>query len=56
MCASVFEIAIGATGVVGLMLRYTGPLSIFPTVTLLGLSLFKSAAAFAAKQWWICLM
>jgi len=56
MCAAVFEIVIGATGVVGAMLRFIGPLCICPTVSLLGFSLFKSAAAFASKQWWIAML
>jgi len=56
MCAAVFEVVIGVTGAVGAMLRFIGPLCICPTVSLLGLSLFKSAAAFAAKQWWIAML
>lgn len=56
MCAALFEIFLGASGIVGTMLKYIGPLSICPTVTLLGLSLFKSAAGLAAKQWWICIV
>jgi len=56
MCAAVFEIVLGATGVIGAMLHYVGPLCICPTVSLLGLSLFKSASEFAAKQWWIAML
>jgi len=56
MCAAMFEVVIGATGLVGSMLRFIGPLCICPTVSLLGLSMFKSAATFAAKQWYIALM
>ena len=32
----------------------SGPLTIMPTITLLGLQMFKGAAVYAAKQWWIC--
>jgi len=56
MCAALFEIVIGATGAVGAMLRFIGPLCICPTVSLLGFSLFQSAAVFAAKQWWIAVL
>jgi len=56
MCAALFEIVIGATGAVGAMLRFIGPLCICPTVSLLGFSLFHSAAVFAAKQWWIAIL
>lgn len=54
MCGALFEVILGASGLVGVLLKYIGPLSICPTVSLLGFSLFRSAAAFAAKQWWIC--
>jgi len=56
MCAAVFEVLLGATGAVGFLLRFIGPLCICPTVSLLGFSLFKSAAEFAAKQWWIAIL
>jgi len=56
MCVALFEVVIGATGAIGAMLRFVSPLCICPTVSLLGFSLFKSAAAFAAKQWWIAIL
>jgi len=55
MVAAMFEALLGLTGAVGVLLRYIGPLSICPTISLLGLSLFKPAAAYGAKQWWICI-
>ena len=56
MVASLFEVVIGFTGLIGLLLRFIGPLSITPTITLIGLGLFRLAAAKAATQWWIALM
>ncbi|KAK2192536.1 hypothetical protein NP493_28g06024 [Ridgeia piscesae] len=56
LVASLIEVFMGLTGIVGVLLRYIGPLSICPTIGLLGLSLFKSAGEFAAKQWWICIL
>ena len=56
MVASLLEVVMGFTGIVGTLLKYIGPLSICPTIGLLGLSLFKSAGEFAAKQWWICIL
>lgn len=56
MVAAVVEVVLGASGLVGVLLRFIGPLSICPTVSLLGLSLFKSAAGFAGKQWWIAIV
>ncbi|RUS74744.1 hypothetical protein EGW08_017495, partial [Elysia chlorotica] len=51
--ASLFQIVIGASGLMSIILRYVGPLTITPTITLIGLSLFEVAAAKAATQWWI---
>jgi nucleobase transporter 1/2 len=56
MVAALVEMLLGLSGAVGVLLRYIGPLSICPTISLLGLSLFKAAAGFGAKQWWICMM
>jgi len=51
--SSLFEVLIGLSGVTGLLLRYIGPLTVAPIITLVGLSLFDAAAGFAAKNWYI---
>ncbi|GFO34288.1 solute carrier family 23 member 1 [Plakobranchus ocellatus] len=51
--ASLFQVIIGLSGAISFVLRYIGPLTITPTVTLIGLSLFEVAAEKAATQWWI---
>ncbi|GFR78222.1 solute carrier family 23 member 1 [Elysia marginata] len=51
--ASLFQILLGVSGLMAFILRYIGPLTITPTITLIGLSLFEVAAAKAATQWWI---
>ena len=56
MVAAMFEVLLGLTGAVGVLLNYIGPLAICPTVSLLGLSLFRSAAVYGAHQWWICIL
>ncbi|ELT95871.1 hypothetical protein CAPTEDRAFT_174658 [Capitella teleta] len=53
MVASLLEVILGFSGTIGFLLRYIGPLSIAPTISLLGISLFRSAAEKAALQWWI---
>lgn len=53
IAASVFEIAIGYFGLVGLLLRFITPLTIAPTITLVGLSLVSHGADMAAKNWYI---
>ena len=44
MVSSLFQIVIGFTGLVGFLLRFIGPLTIAPTITLVGVALFKVAA------------
>ncbi|CAH1787820.1 unnamed protein product [Owenia fusiformis] len=56
MVASTFEILLGFTGLVGLVLRFFGPLVISPTVSILGLALFNTASNLASKQWWIAIL
>ena len=45
------EIAVGATGLVGRMLRFVGPITIAPTIALIGLSLYKFGAPVAGSHW-----
>ena len=54
--ASLLQIIVGFSGIVGILLRFIGPLAIAPTIALIGLSLASAAADFCAKQWWIALM
>ncbi|MFQ6610271.1 MAG: uracil-xanthine permease family protein, partial [Fidelibacterota bacterium] len=48
---SVIEIFIGASGLVGKLLRFVGPITIAPTIALIGLALFKFGAPEAGKHW-----
>jgi nucleobase transporter 1/2 len=48
---AVFEIFVGATGLVGKMLKYIGPVTIAPTIALIGLALFKFGAPTAGTHW-----
>ncbi|XP_063855234.1 solute carrier family 23 member 2-like isoform X4 [Scylla paramamosain] len=51
--ASLFQVVIGFTGVVGILLRWITPLVIVPTITLIGFSLFQVAANKASSHWGI---
>ncbi|KAJ7386684.1 hypothetical protein OS493_006692 [Desmophyllum pertusum] len=51
--SSLFQIVIGFTGLVGFLLRFIGPLTIAPTITLVGVSLFRVAAGNAGNHWGI---
>lgn len=50
MLSSLFQIAIGFTGLVGFLIRFIGPVTIGPTVTLVGIALFNEAADRAGKS------
>lgn len=43
MVASLLEMFIGFSGLVGYLLRFIGPLTVAPTITLVGMALFPVA-------------
>uniref|UniRef100_H2YFV8 Solute carrier family 23 member 2 n=1 Tax=Ciona savignyi TaxID=51511 RepID=H2YFV8_CIOSA len=53
MVASCTQVFLGLTGLVGLLMSRIGPLTIAPTITLVGLGLFGPAGDFAGKHWGI---
>ncbi|MEJ2084381.1 MAG: solute carrier family 23 protein, partial [Acidobacteriota bacterium] len=50
---SLVEVAIGYSGMVGRLLKFVGPVSIAPTIALIGLSLFRLGAPEAGTHWGI---
>ncbi|KAG7233320.1 hypothetical protein CRUP_022637, partial [Coryphaenoides rupestris] len=53
LVASLLQIFLGMTGLVGLVLRFIGPLAIAPTINLIGLSLFIEAGKKCGTHWGI---
>ncbi|XP_058958308.2 solute carrier family 23 member 2-like [Pocillopora verrucosa] len=51
--SALFQILIGFTGLIGVLLRFIGPLTIAPTITLVGVALFHVAAEHAGNHWGI---
>ncbi|XP_076606219.1 solute carrier family 23 member 1 [Chaetodon auriga] len=49
--SSVVEVVIGLCGLPGLLLEYIGPLTVTPTVSLIGLSVFTTAGDRAGSHW-----
>ena len=47
------QVVLGYTGLVGKILRFVTPLTIVPTVSLVGITLFEHAAETASKHWGI---
>ena len=56
MVSALFQVLIGFSGVIGLLLRFIGPLVITPTIALVGLSLFSAAGNFASTQWGVAFL
>ncbi|XP_062317071.1 xan_ur_permease domain-containing protein [Osmerus eperlanus] len=56
MVGSLFQVLVGFSGLIGLFMRFIGPLTIAPTIALIGLSLFDSAGTSAGNHWGISSM
>uniref|UniRef100_A0A3B3Z8Q7 Uncharacterized protein n=1 Tax=Periophthalmus magnuspinnatus TaxID=409849 RepID=A0A3B3Z8Q7_9GOBI len=56
MVGSLFQVFVGFSGLIGLFMRFIGPLTIAPTISLIGLSLFDSAGTSAGNHWGISAM
>ncbi|XP_054476436.1 xan_ur_permease domain-containing protein [Anoplopoma fimbria] len=56
MVGSLFQVFVGFSGLIGLFMRFIGPLTIAPTISLIGLSLFDSAGTSAGNHWGISSM
>jgi nucleobase transporter 1/2 len=51
-----FVVAFGFSGIMSFALKYIGPLSITPIISLTGFSLIPVGYDLASGQWWIALM
>ena len=56
MVAGAFHTFVGATGIVGVLLRFIGPITIVPTVLLIGLYMIKATAKFVVVHWGVALL
>ncbi|KAM3925977.1 solute carrier family 23 member 1 [Leptodactylus fuscus] len=54
--SSLVEIVIGFVGLPGALLNYIGPLTVAPTISLIGLSVFEAAGERAGSHWGISIM
>ena len=52
---SIFEMFLGITGAAGFLLRFIGPLTIAPTIMLIGLSLMNVTIRSCETYWWMAL-
>ncbi|XP_073506309.1 solute carrier family 23 member 1-like isoform X2 [Phyllobates terribilis] len=56
MVASCFQILVGFSGLIGFLMKFIGPLTIAPTITLIALPLFEAAGNDAGTHWGISIM
>ncbi|EDV23956.1 uncharacterized protein TRIADDRAFT_26431, partial [Trichoplax adhaerens] len=56
MLSSLFQIIIGFSGIIGLCLRFIGPITIAPTITLVGLTLIDAATFYSSSHWGMALL
>ncbi|XP_058469760.1 solute carrier family 23 member 1-like isoform X1 [Solea solea] len=56
MVASLLQIIVGFSGLIGFLMRFIGPLTIAPTISLIGLSLYDSAGEKTGSHWGISAM
>ncbi|VDI61298.1 Hypothetical predicted protein [Mytilus galloprovincialis] len=53
MVASVFEIILGASGILTILLRFIGPLTVAPTIMMMGLGVLQPGYELAGSHWGI---
>ena len=56
MIAGGLHVLVGLTGVVGLLLRFIGPITVVPALTIMALYVFSATVRFAKAQWGITVM
>ncbi len=54
--ASLVQVLLGGTGLLGLLMRYIGPLTVVPTILLIGLSMFSPIVAMCQHQWGVAFL
>nr|XP_033783197.1 solute carrier family 23 member 1 isoform X2 [Geotrypetes seraphini] len=54
--SSIVEVFIGLVGLPGALLSYIGPLTVTPTISLIGLSVFQAAGERAGSHWGISIL
>lgn len=53
MAAAGLEIFVGASGCISILLRFIGPLTVAPTIMMMGLGVIDTGFEMAGKHWGI---
>lgn len=56
MIAGALHTLVGVTGVVGFLLRFVGPVTVVPALTIMALYVYSATVRFARAQWGIAIM
>ncbi|XP_033757181.1 solute carrier family 23 member 2-like [Pecten maximus] len=56
MVAGVLQTMLGATGLVGRLLRFIGPITVVPVLFLIGISIYKIAVKFCNAHWGVAFL
>ena len=56
MVAGTFQMLVGLTGLIGVLLRFVGPITVVPPLTIIGLQVYKATTRFAKAQWGVSLL
>ena len=51
MVASCLQVFLGFTGIISILLKYIGPITIAPVISLIGLGVMEAAAEKAGQHW-----
>jgi len=54
--ASLGEVVLGTTGLIGVLVRYIGPLTIAPVITMIALPMVKLSADYVQQNWGIAFL
>ncbi|XP_076435205.1 solute carrier family 23 member 2-like [Babylonia areolata] len=56
MLASVTQVLLGCTGLIGFLTRFIGPLTVAPTIALIGISLIKVIVKYSQVHWGVAFL
>ena len=56
MVAGTFQMLVGLTGLIGVLMRFVGPITVVPPLTILALQVYKATTRFAKAQWGVSLL
>lgn len=56
MIAGCLHMLVGLTGMVGFLLRFIGPVTVIPALTITSLYIYKATVTFAKTQWPVAIL